>query len=154
MIPDIPIWVPIGVVAVLLLLVPWEAESPGTYNRGVLQQTSPKKLKRYVSKEWRRRGYDTEISEKEPEYVDVLAESGDEKIAISVRRRQEDNKVSRNAVERFSRSANELDANRAIMVSSSYFTEPAREKAEDSGIKLLNGDELADIFSAHDGIPN
>jgi restriction endonuclease Mrr len=153
MVAEIPNWVfLVGVLVVLFVLSQDSSDNPGVYNRGVLQQTSPEKLNQYVGKEWERRGYDTQ-NDPDAEYVDVIAESEEEKIAISVRRRQEDNRVSRNAVKRFSRSAESVGADRSIMASSSYFTKPAREEAKQEGITLLDGDELADIFTDHDGIP-
>jgi len=78
------------------------------YNRGALQQASHEKLKRYVAEVWQSKGYTTEISLDDAEYIDVRAESEQEIVAISVRPRKEENRVSKNAVKRFIDSSREI----------------------------------------------
>ncbi|SDR06860.1 Restriction endonuclease [Natronobacterium texcoconense] len=128
-------------------------ERPGHYNRGVLQQTSPEKLRKYVAILYENEGYTTEVSRNSAEYIDVVAKSDEELVAISVRRRQEEDRVSANAVKRFADSLQKFGADSAIMVSTSYFTKPARDTAKQSDIKLLNGDELAEHFTKCNDIP-
>lgn len=127
--------------------------SSGQYNRGVLQQASPETLREYVAKVWENRGYTTEISRDDAEYADVVARSNEEVVAISVRRRQEKDRVSGNAVKRFANSADDLGSDRSIMVCTSYYTDKACNTAQNSGIELQNGEELADEFSECNEIP-
>lgn len=125
----------------------------GQYNRGVLQQTSPEKLRDYVAKAWGNKGYNTEIERNDAEYVGVIAESDEESVAISVRRRQEENRVSANAVKRFAKSAADLGSDRSLMVCTSYYSDEARNTAQQSDIELLDGEELANVFTNCDDIP-
>lgn len=127
--------------------------SSGQYNRGVLQQTSSEKLSRYIAKIWENKGYNTEIKRNNAEYADIIAKSDDDVVAISARRRQEENRVSANAVKRFASSAIDHDSDRSLMICTSYYTDEARDAAQMSDIELLNGEELADTFTNCDDLP-
>lgn len=70
-----------------------------------------------------------------------------------MRQRQEDDRVSANAVTRFAKTLQSSNANRGILVSTSYFTEPAHETANQEGIELMNGEELARVFTKDDELP-
>jgi len=126
----------------------------GEYNRGSLQRASHDKLKRYVATVWEHKGYTTEISLNDAEYIDVHAESDQEIVAISVRPRKEENRVSKNAVKRFMDSSRGIEADQLVMATSSYFTAPAKGAAEEANIRLLNGEDLAALFTKQDGIPS
>lgn len=128
-------------------------QSSGQYNRGVLQQASPETLREYVSEVWESRGYTTEVSRDDAEYADVVAKSDEEVVAISVRRRQEKDRVSANAVKRFVNSTEDIGSDRSIMVCTSYYTDNACNIAQKADIELLNGEELADVFTECNQIP-
>lgn len=128
-------------------------QSSGQYNRGVLQQASPETLREYVSEVWESRGYTTEVSRDDAEYADVVAKSDEEVVAISVRRRKEKDRVSANAVKRFVNSTEDIGSDRSIMVCTSYYTDNACNIAQKADIELLNGEELADVFTECNQIP-
>ena len=159
----VELWVVIVLVGALAVLFGSETSnsgasgnsnnSSGQYNRGVLQQTSPEKLRNYVATAWGNKGYNTEIKRNDAEYADVIAESNEESVAISVRRRQEENRVSANAVKRFAKSAADVDSDRSLIACTSYYTDEARNTAQQSDIELLDGEELADVFTNCDDLP-
>jgi restriction endonuclease Mrr len=144
----------VGAVILLLILAQSDdTDSPGNYNRGVLQQTSPEKLRKYVARIWTGRGYETRTGENSGEYVDVIAESANETVVISVRRQPEEGAVSADAVQRFRSSAGNFESDGKVMMSTSYFTQKARETASRADIELIEGDEFAEMLTEHDGIP-
>lgn len=157
MLEGIPRWMVLLAIIIFIILVPRDNEKPGIYNRGVLQQTSFEKLKKYVAKSWEYKGYDTEIIHNHADYVDVLAENEEESVAISVRRRQETDSVGVRAVRKFKESLEHYEVDRAIMVTTSSFSKPAQEKAEKAeklGVLLVDGDRLANIFTECENIPH
>lgn len=128
-------------------------DNPGYFNRGSLQRMSSEKLKRYVAIAWRNRGYTAEIQFNNLEYIDVIASSSEEVIAISARRKREEDRVSEDAVKRFAKSSQKQGADRRVMVTSSYFTESACETADQLGVELLDGESLAQIFTRCEDLP-
>ena len=159
----VEVWIIAGLVLLALLFGSGSGNSSGSggsnkgnsgqYNRGVLQQASPETLREYVAKVWENRGYTTKTSRDDAEYADVVARSDEEVVAISVRRRQEEDRVSGNAVKRFVNSAEDIGSDRSIMVCTSYYTDNASNIAQKSDIELLNGEELADVFTECNEIP-
>jgi HJR/Mrr/RecB family endonuclease len=154
----IPNWVLLVAGVALLAILAGQNQdgqnkNTGNFNRGVLQQMTPTKFRRYVATVWSDEGYETTTDPDDAEYVDVTARSADELVAISVRSRKEENRVSENAVRRFARSSQSMGADRAVMVSSSFYTEPAREAASEFGIQLRDGDETARRFTNNGNLP-
>lgn len=83
--------------------------------------------------------------------VDVLCRDREgRKVAIQVKRYQPGNSVSSSAVQTFMGGMVAHDADRGVIVTTSAFTGPARDLAEDHHIILIDGTELTRMLARED----
>lgn len=68
-------------------------------------------------------------------------------MVIQAKRYASDNKVGSPTVRRVSGAADQFNADRAVIATSSTFTGPAMEAARDLEIELLDGDDIAQILN-------
>lgn len=97
-----------------------------------------------------RLGYNVEVTEPIGDYgVDVVAKKDSEVLAIQVKKYTTGNKVSNRDVQRLLGSMHYPKANRAILVTTSYFTEQAKQQAEGAPIDLWDGEKLKQMVERY-----
>lgn len=102
---------------------------------------------------WGELGYQTSLTEPGPDGgYDVRARSGNETILIQAKR-WSGTKVSAPKIKQMYGTVNQHDADHGMIVTSYYYTSPAKEVADDLGIELINGDELCDRLTEQGFVP-
>jgi lipopolysaccharide export LptBFGC system permease protein LptF len=77
----------------------------------------------------------------------------EQKHAIQAKRYQEGNNVGGPSIAEYSALTDQFDADATVVVTTSDYTSDAQERGETLGVKLINGEDLADIveqYNAHD----
>ncbi len=97
---------------------------------------------------YEKKGYSASVTSSSGDYgIDVLAKKGKEKLAIQAKRYS--GKVGVKAVQEASAGANYYNATSAIVVTNSFFTDPAKQLAKKIGVKLINKKRLALMWSEY-----
>lgn len=92
-------------------------------------------------------GYDTTLTTGGGDHgVDAIAESRNEKVVIQSKRYALDNPVGSSTVRNIAGARQQFDADRAVLATSSSFTDPAIEAAEGADVDLVNGDQLYRLY--------
>jgi len=147
---------PLLTAAVLLFLIILLASSSSStsddegrrYTVAHLRQASPRRFEELVGEVWEQRGYDAEVLPEGPDDgLDVIAEKRRESVGIQAKRYQADNRVGSPTVRRVHGAAQQHGVDRAVIATSSDFTDPAEDAAESLGIDLVDGHELAEELS-------
>lgn len=113
-----------------------------------LQAMDPLEFEHFVATLWDRQGWETEVTTASNDYgVDVKAEKDDGMVrqtaAIQAKRYADRNTVGRDEVQQYHAiRTQDPDVDTAIVVTTSSFTNPAEEWAENHGVRLVNGDDL------------
>ncbi len=109
------------------------------------QNFTPYEFEEFVADLLEEMGYRTRVTSKSGDFgVDVIAENRVERIAIQVKRHQLSNKVGAPAVQKTLGSIHKADADKTMIVTTSRFTGPALEQAEDGPIQLWDKEILHD----------
>ncbi|OYR80732.1 hypothetical protein DJ84_14895 [Halorubrum ezzemoulense] len=121
-----------------------EVESPSTekYTSDDLQSMSSSEFREVVAEAYRNQGYDAEAKSRSSP-VDVAASGNGEEIGIKAKRYKAGNKVSSSVIDDALAGAMEAGADRAVVVTSSTFTEPAKEQADDRNVELVDVKQLS-----------
>lgn len=107
------------------------------------QNISPYEFERFVADLFDRMGYTTKVTSKSGDFgVDVIAENRVEKIAIQVKRHKLSNKVGAPTVKKTLGSIHKARADKTMIITTSYFTGPAKEQARDGPIELWDKNTL------------
>jgi len=115
----------------------WKAWDIDLKNR--FQRLKPREFEELVANLFIKMGYNATLSQHVGDYgVDVLAEKGPDRIAIQVKRYAPDNKVGSPDVQKVLGSMFRYNANKAILITTSDFTEAAKEQARNAPIELWN----------------
>ena len=118
------------------------------YSLSQLRTCDPEDFEQAVAEAWEIKGYATKVTSGGADMgVDVIAKSGDRRVAIQAKRYQEGNKVGVSTVREIVGSANQIGANTTVIVTTSSFTEPAKEAAEALDVELYNGDQIVRILA-------
>lgn len=115
------------------------------YSVSDLQNMSPTQFESVVQTAWENIGYDTEMTPAGPdEGIDLLADNGKEFVAIQAKKYTQGNKVGGPTVRKSVGAADQVGADRVIVVTTSEFTDPAYSAANQisTDVELVNGDDL------------
>lgn len=94
------------------------------------------------------KGYSVEMTKASGDYgVDLLAKKGTEILAIQAKRYSE--KVGIQAVQEASSGALYYKANKTVVITNSFFTDPAKELAKKIGVTLMNKKHLANMWESY-----
>lgn len=123
-----------------------------------MQKIDPYEFEEFVAALWRRQGWDASTTQGSQDMgVDVVAErkgAVSQRHVIQAKRYGEGNKVGRPTLQQsYSLKDQDRDADAVIVVTTSEFTSQARVWAMDHNVKLIDGEELANIVvenNAHD----
>ncbi|MFB6159539.1 MAG: restriction endonuclease [Candidatus Nanohalobium sp.] len=106
---------------------------------------TPTEFEYFIGYLFQEKGFDVEVTQQSNDYgVDVIAEDEESKIAIQVKRKKPGNKVGSKTVRESLGSLHKYNADEALIVTSSSFTNPAIEQGKDSPIKLWDRSILKD----------
>ncbi|WP_158413996.1 restriction endonuclease [Halorubrum sp. CGM4_25_10-8A] len=117
--------------------------------RSALQQIDSAKLEELVAAVWSQMGWSTRVSQQgRDQGIDIVATKSDlieQKAIIQAKRYSDSNKVGRPDIQQYSSLKTEYpDVDSIIVVTSSSFTSEAKQLAEQLGVKIVNGSELAE----------
>jgi len=114
------------------------------------QNLSPYEFEEFIAEMFKKLGYRARKTSNSGDYgVDVIAEKNGEKLAIQVKRHKVSNKVGSPTVRDTLGSKHKIDADKTMIVTTSYFTQPAKEQARNSPIKLWDKDKLRRKVEKH-----
>lgn len=117
-----------------------------------LRNIDPYEFEEFVGDLWSQQGWDTRVSQASNDMgVDVVAERDDgvttTRQAIQVKRYSEGNKIGRDDVQQYyALKVQDSKADSVVVVTTSSFTTPAEEWAEEHNVKLVDGDDLVRIL--------
>lgn len=104
----------------------------------------------FVAELWEHHGYETTVTQASKDRgIDVVAEQSgpiDHTLLLQAKRYAAGNKIGSKEVQAYAGVLQrETDADAMALVTTSSFTEPAKREAEELGIHLYDGDELAEM---------
>lgn len=102
-------------------------------------------FEKFIAKLFRAMGYQTRVTQASNNYgIDVVAEKGNEKIAIQCKRYHQGNPVSNRDVQRLlgAMQLKSVKATHSIIITTSHFTVQAMEQAKECTIELWDKHEL------------
>ena len=103
------------------------------------QRMPPREFEKLINRLFLAMGYSSILSQHVGDYgADIVAEKGGDRIAVQVKRYAADNKVGSPDVQIVLGSMFKYKANKAILVTTSDFTDAARKQARDAPIELWN----------------
>lgn len=119
-----------------------------------LQEIDPYEFEDFVAELWQEEGWETTVSQGSNDMgVDVIAEKKgtiNQKLAIQAKRYSDGNKVGRPKVQQYhSLKEQDTDADAAVVVTTSSFTDKARLWAHEHNVKLVDGEDLVDMLRKH-----
>ena len=122
--------------------------------RTQVQSIDPYEFEDFVADMWEKEGWDTSVSKGSNDMgVDVVAQKSGtigQKAVIQAKRYSDGNKVGRPKIQQYhSLKQQDTEADAAVVVTTSDFTDQARLWAHDHNVKLVDGDELADMVRKH-----
>jgi|GEM_PF-3848572 len=116
-----------------------------------MQQLTGPEFEHFIAKLWDRRGFDTAVTATSGDRgIDVIAEREvpyPEKTLIQTKRYSDGNKVKSREIQQYHSIRDQRDnVDKVIVVTTSRFSGPAVELAEDLNVKYINGNSLADMI--------
>jgi len=98
---------------------------------------TPYEFEEFVAKLFKKKGYQAYVTSGSADFgVDVIAEKNEERLAIQVKRYKESNKIGSPTIRKTLGSRYKADADKTLIVTTSYYTKPAFEQAENAPITL------------------
>jgi restriction system protein len=120
----------------------------------VLCSLSPRQFERFVAEIWEKhQGWNTEVSKEGADGgIDILGESPDgiKKTAVQCKKYRNKNVSSSDVREYASISQRDEDIDGVTIITTSSFTQPARDEASKLGVRLFNGDKLLELIDEVD----
>ena len=113
---------------------------------------SPFQFEELIEKLFIKMGYSTELTPKTCDYgIDVIARNGKDIIAIQAKKYSKGNNVGNRDVQRLlgAMQLSTVQANKAILITSSDFTVQAMEQAKETPIELWDGNYISDLFKKY-----
>lgn len=121
-----------------------------------LQSMDDEDFEYFLADLWSVQGWDCDVSQKsQDKSLDVMAERDDpyhQRHAIQAKRYQAGNNVSGPTVSEISSLTDYFDADLALIVTTSDFTSDARDRADQLGVKLIDGKQLVQIIKENDAL--
>lgn len=117
-------------------------------SRHKLSKLTPRKFEEAVAQVFRRYGYDVELTPYVRDAgVDILLKDEDgNRHAVQVKQYASGAPIGRPALQNLQGAMLNAEADRAILLTLSHFSEPAIRYAKKHGIRLIDGDELIEMF--------
>ena len=108
----------------------------------------PEEFEYYVADIWEKKGWNVEVTQASNDKgIDIIATKSDpfqQKQLIQAKQYSADNPVSSTDIQQYaSLYQQEKNVDSVIIVTTSYFTSAAEERAEDLNVKLIDGEALA-----------
>lgn len=95
------------------------------------------RYERYIARLYEQEGFSTSLTRRNADKgIDILAEKGGVRIAVQAKHYSRGNKVSSTEVQRYSGLLARGDIHQVVIVTTSSFTQQAREVATNRGVKL------------------
>lgn len=119
----------------------WRRTDIGLENN--FRDLSPYRFEEFVAGLFRKKGYQAHTTSKSGDFgIDVIAKKNGERVGIQVKRNKSDNKVGAPVVQKTLGSAFAGRVDRVLIVTTSYFTGPARKQARNAPIGLWDKNKL------------
>ena len=123
--------------------------------RGLLQQIDEYRFEQLVADLWREQGWSTRVTKSSNDQgIDIVATKKDPypvKLLIQAKRYAEGNNVGSQAVQLYSSlRQQEENVDLILLVTTSSFTQPAEQRAQELNVKLLDGYSLAEWISKNE----
>lgn len=116
-----------------------------------LQSIDPYEFEQLIADLWESKGYRATVRQKSQDRgIDIEAEKGGQKVVIQVKRYSTDNKIGSEEVRKYATLYQQTNANSVVIVTSGYFTDSARELADDLQVELVNGDQVVQQLKNND----
>jgi restriction system protein len=107
---------------------------------------SGEEFENYLSEHFRKIGYRVKLTPKSNDYgADLVLRKGGEKIVVQAKRYQ--SKVSNKAIQEIVGALGYYNAQKAMVVTNSYFTKNACDLARANGVELWDRNVLINTFS-------
>lgn len=119
-----------------------------------LLQIDPYEFEDFVAELWEELGWNTTVSKSSRDQgVDIEARKSsdlvDQKAAIQVKRRK--NTITRDEVQKYhSMKEQDREADMAVVVTTSRFSDGAKVWAYENNVKLFDGDDLVELIQKHE----
>lgn len=134
-----------------------DSVSDGEWTRTDLLNCSHREFEVLVADLWREGGFNARATKYVQDYnIDVIAESDGTRELVQAKQYKRDNKVGVSTVQRTAGLLVEFDADSVAVVTSSSFTENARESVErmDEQVRLVDGEQLCDLLTRSQLVPS
>ncbi|MGB9930847.1 restriction endonuclease [Haloarcula amylolytica] len=120
-----------------------------------LASIDPYQFEKFVAALWERRGWTTEVTSASKDAgIDVIIEKSspfNQTQIIQAKRNASDNKVGSSDIQQYSSLKHQVpNADTVIVVTTSKFTSPAEQRAEELNVKLVDGSTLLKIIEGED----
>jgi len=120
-----------------------------------LASINPYQFEKFVAALWERRGWTAEVtSESKDAGIDVIIEKSspfNQTQIIQAKRNASDNKVGSSDIQQYASLERQVpNADTVIVVTTSKFTSPAEQRAEELNVKLVDGSTLLRIIEDED----
>lgn len=122
----------------------------GTWQLHQLTSLSATEFEELVGRFYSAQGYSTQVTRQSADRgIDVIARGGGEMLAIQAKRYTGSNRVGRPAVQKIVGAATQAGADRAVVVTTSGFTNAATTAAREFGrqVELIDGDALVKLLT-------
>lgn len=111
------------------------------YNKDISDMDSDE-FEQAVGEIWENRGYDANVTKGSGDRgADVIAHKPNEQVIIEAKKWSEQNKVGRPVVHKLAGAQQDHGADRAVIVTTSDFTDEAEDSADEIGIEYWNGEK-------------
>lgn len=113
---------------------------------------SPFEFEDLIEKLFMKMGYKTELTPKTCDYgIDVIARNDKEIIAVQAKKYSKGNNVGNRDVQRLlgAMQLRTVQANKAVLITTSDFTLQAIEQAKEAPIELWDGNYISDLFKKY-----
>ncbi len=115
----------------------WKEMEIGLKNN--FSKLTPFQFEKLISKLFKNKGYKTKVTKKSRDYgVDIIAKKDNDIIVIQCKKYKKEHKVGNRDIQKILGSMWKYKANKAIIITTSYFTKPALEQAKKAPIQLWN----------------
>jgi outer membrane protein assembly factor BamB len=122
----------------------------GTWKLHQLTSLSPTEFEQLIGRYYSSQGYSTQVTQQSADLgIDIIARGSEEVIAIQAKRYTGSNKVGRPTVQKIVGAKTQVDADRAVVVTTSGFTSTAITAAREFGpqVELIDGDTLVRLLT-------
>jgi len=117
------------------------SETSDKYSTEDLQSMSSSEFREVVAEAYRTQGYRAEVKSRYSP-VDVMVRAGSEQIGVTAKQHESGDEVSPSVIDDALADATDAGADRAAVVTSSTFTESAKEEGEDRNVELVDVEQL------------